>query len=260
VQIKSLHRYKAKEWEYKMSFVLIIGAKSDIAKEVAREYAKNGYNLYLAGRNIQELQGLASDIKIRSDVEVKLEEFDITDFESHKSFYDSLEGKPLGVVVVSGYMTEQKECENDWEKTLNTINVNFTGAVSILNIIANDFENRKSGFIIGVSSVAGDRGRKANYIYGSSKAAFSAYLSGLRNRLHESGVNVLTVKPGFVATKMTAGLDLPAKLTAQPEDVAKDIFVAQQRGKDVVYTKPIWRWVMMIIKMIPEWKFKGLSI
>ena len=243
-----------------MSCVLIIGAKSDIAKEVAREYAKNGYDLYLAGRNIDEMKDFENDIKIRSKADVKLKEFDITDFESHEQFYNSLEPKPLGVIVVAGYMAEQKTCENDWSETLNTINVNFTGAVSILNIISNDMEQNNNGFIVGVSSVAGDRGRKANYIYGSSKAAFTAYLSGLRNRLYESGVEVLTVKPGFVATKMTAELDLPAKLTAQPEDVAKDIFIAQQEGKDILYTKPIWRVIMMIIKMIPEWKFKGMSI
>ena len=243
-----------------MSYILIIGAKSDIAKEVARVYAKNGYNLYLASRQSEDLKDLANDIKIRSNVEVVLKEFDITKFETHSDFYNSLEPKPFGVIVAAGYMAEQKECENDFTKTLNTINVNFTGAVSILNIVANNMEKNKNGFIIGVSSVAGDRGRKANYIYGSSKAAFSAYLSGLRNRLFESKVQVLTVKPGFVATKMTAGLDLPVKLTAQPEEVAKDIFVAQQKGKDVLYTKSIWRVIMMIIKMIPEWKFKGMSI
>ena len=121
-------------------------------------------------------------------------------------------------------------------------------------------EKEKRGFIVGVSSVAGDRGRKANYIYGSAKAGFSAYLSGLRNRLYESGVHVLTVKPGFVNTKMTEGLDLPPKLTAQPEDVAKDIYRAQQKGKDVLYTKGIWRLVMLIIKYIPEFMFKKMSI
>lgn len=243
-----------------MSYVLIIGAKSDIAKEVARVYAKNGYDLYLAARNSDSLNDLSTDIKLRSNVDVKLCEFDIAKFETHKEFYDNLEIKPLGVIVVAGYMAEQKECENYFEKTLNTINVNYTGAVSILNIIANDMEKNKNGFIVGVSSVAGDRGRKSNYIYGSSKAAFSAYLSGLRNRLFESKVQVLTVKPGFVATKMTAGLDLPAKLTAQPEEVAKDIFVAQQKGKDVLYTKGIWILIMLIIKHIPEFIFKKLSI
>ena len=114
--------------------------------------------------------------------------------------------------------------------------------------------------MVGISSVAGDRGRKSNYIYGSAKSALTAYLSGLRNRLYDAQVQVLTVKPGFVATKMTAGMDLPEKLTAQPEEVAEDIYKAQQNGKSVIYTKWIWRYVMMIIKMIPEWQFKGMSI
>ncbi len=243
-----------------MSYVLIVGAKSDIAKATAREYAKNGYDLYLASRNSDELKEFQTDIKVRSNVDVQLKELDIVDFDSHEDFYNSLEPKPLGVIVVSGYMAEQKKSQKDFTKTLNTINVNFTGAVSLLNIVANDMEQNKNGFIVGVSSVAGDRGRKANYIYGSSKAAFTAYLSGLRNRLHESGVKVLTVKPGFVDTKMTEGLDLPEKLTASPEEAASDIYNAQQKGKDILYTKGIWRFIMMIIKMIPEWKFKGMSL
>lgn len=243
-----------------MSYVLIVGAKSDIAKAIAREYAKNGYDLYLASRHSDSLSNLAKDIELRSSVKVEVKEFDMSDFNSHEKFYNSLEPKPLGVIIVAGYMAEQKDCQSDFVKTLNTINVNYTGAVSLLNIITNDMEQNKNGFIIGVSSVAGDRGRKANYIYGSSKAAFSAYLSGLRNRLYESGVKVLTVKPGFVATKMTAGLDLPTKLTTQPEDVARDIYNAQQKGKDVLYTKGIWRFIMLIIKHIPEFIFKKMSI
>ena len=243
-----------------MSYVLIIGAKSDIAKEVAKEYAKNGYDLYLAGRKIDELSDFSNNIDLRSSQKVVLKEFDISDFYSHKDFYDSLEPKPLGVIIVSGYMAEQKDCEKDFVKTLNTINVNYTGAVSILNIVANDMEKNKNGFIVGVSSVAGDRGRKANYIYGSSKAAFSTYLGGLRNRLYESKVQVLTVKPGFVNTKMTEDLDLPEKLTANPDEVAQDIFKAQQKGKNILYTKSIWVLIMFIIKHIPEFIFKKLSI
>ncbi len=243
-----------------MSYVLIIGAKSDIAKEVAKVYAKNGYDIYLAAREVSSLSGLAKDIEIRNDSKVVLHELDVVNFESHNSFYHSLEEKPLGVVFVAGYMAEQKEAEQKWPETLNTINVNYTGAVSLLNIIANDMQKEQRGFIIGVSSVAGDRGRKANYIYGSSKAAFTTYLSGLRNRLSENGVKVLTVKPGFVNTKMTKGLDLPKKLTAEPEDVAKAIYNAQQKGKNIIYTKWIWRWLMLIIKSIPEWKFKRMSL
>ena len=243
-----------------MPYVLIVGAKSDIAKELAKEYARNGYNLYLAARRSESLSDLSSDIRIRYGVDVQLKELDITDFQSHVGFYESLNPKPLGVIVVSGYMADQKECEKDWAKTLNTINVNYTGPVSLLNIVANDMEQNKNGFIVGISSVAGDRGRKANYIYGSSKAAFSAYLSGLRNRLYDSNVQVLTVKPGFVNTKMTQGLNLPKRLTAEPRDVAVDIFKAQQNKKDVLYTKARWRLIMFIIKNIPEFMFKKLNV
>ena len=243
-----------------MSYILIIGAKSDIAKEVARVYAKNGYNLYLAARDSLYLEDLKHDIEIRSGVNVELKEFDITSYDTHEDFYRSLKKRPVGVIVISGYMVEQKVAQKEWIETLNTVNVNYTGALSILNIVANDFEKEQRGFIVGVSSVAGDRGRKANYIYGSAKAGFSAYLSGLRNRLYESGVTVLTVKPGFVETKMTENLDLPQKLTAQPQEVAEDIFNAQQKGRNVLYTKPIWMIIMLIIKHIPEFMFKKMSI
>ncbi len=243
-----------------MNYVLIIGAKSDIAKELAKIYAKNSFNLYLSGRNKNEIELIAKDINIRFGVKTLAKELDVTDYKTHKTFYNSLNPKPAGVIIASGYMAEQKECEKDFEKSLNTINTNFTGAVSILNIIANDFEEKKKGFIVGISSVAGDRGRKTNYIYGSSKAAFTAYLSGLRNRLSASGVKVLTVKPGFVDTKMTRGMDLPARLTAKPEIVAKAIFKAQKKGKDILYTKGIWRYIMLIIRHIPEFIFKKMSI
>lgn len=243
-----------------MSYVLIVGAKSDIAKETARVYAKNGYDLYLAARKVNELEEFAEDLRVRSSQKIELKELDIVAFETHQSFYERLEHKPLGVIIVSGYMPEQHLAQEDFTQTLNTINVNYTGAVSLLNIVANDMQKQKNGFIVGVSSVAGDRGRKTNYIYGSAKAAFSSYLSGLRNRLYESGVNVLTVKPGFVATKMTADLDLPEKLTAEPSEVAEDIFKAQQNGSSILYTKWIWRYIMLIIKHIPEFIFKKMSI
>jgi len=243
-----------------MSYVLIIGAKSDIAKATAREYAKRGYNLYLAARNSEGLEEFAQDVITRTQKEVKLLELDILDYKSHQDFYDQLEEKPLGVISAVGYLGEQDKAESDFEEAKRIIDTNYTGVVSLFNIIANDFEKRRSGFIVGISSVAGDRGRKSNYVYGSAKAALTAYLSGLRNRLYDAQVHVLTVKPGFVATKMTEDMDLPEKLTAQPEAVAEDIYKAQQKGNNVLYTKWIWRWVMFVIKMIPEWKFKGMSI
>jgi short-subunit dehydrogenase len=243
-----------------MNYVLIIGAKSDIAKECAKEFSKNGFDLILASRNVTELEDFKKDINIRYNKDVLLKELDITDFNAHRDFYNSLDIKPKGVIVASGAMYKQEETQNDFIKTLNTINVNFTGVVSILNIIANDFEQRKYGFIIGISSVAGDRGRASNYIYGSSKAAFSSYLSGLRNRLYKTNVSVLTVKPGFVKTKMTEGFDLPKKLTANPDTVANDIYKAYKSGKNMLYTKSIWFLIMLIIKHIPEFIFKKMSI
>ncbi len=243
-----------------MKYVLIIGAKSDIAREIAKIYAKNGYSLYLAGRNINEISDFASDLGIRYNVDVQLKEFDVIDFDNHRAFYDSLEPRPFGVIFCAGYMADQKECENDWSKALNTINVNYTGAVSILNIVANDFEKRKEGFIVGISSVAGDRGRMSNYIYGSSKAGLSAYLSGLRARLFKSNVHVLTVKPGFVRTKMTKHLKLPPFITSNPDEVARDVFKAQRKKKNVLYTKWIWFYIMLIIRLLPESVFRRLKI
>ena len=243
-----------------MSYVLIIGAKSDIAKATAREYAKNGYDLYLAARNVSELEEFATDITTRTQNEVKLVELDILDYESHQTFYDDLEEKPLGVISAVGYLGDQEKAQSDFSEAQKIINSNYTGVVSLFNIIADNFEKRRSGFMIGISSVAGDRGRKSNYLYGSAKAALTAYLSGLRNRLYDAQVHVLTVKPGFVATKMTEELDLPEKLTAQPEEVASDIYKAQQQGKNVLYTKWIWKWVMLIIRNIPEFQFKKMSI
>ena len=243
-----------------MSYVLIVGAKSDIAKAIAREYAQHGYDLYLVARKVNELEAFAKDIILRMQKKVKLIELNILNYQNHQSFYEELKDKPLGVITAVGYLGNQGKAQYNFNEAKIIMETNYMGIVSLLNIIANDFENRKKGFIVGISSVAGDRGRKSNYIYGSAKAAFTAYLSGLRNRLYDSRVQVLTVKPGFVATKMTENLALPKRLTAFPEEVAKDIYNAQQKGKSVIYTKKVWKWVMLIINMIPEFKFKKMKI
>jgi short-subunit dehydrogenase len=243
-----------------MSYILILGAKSDIAKAIAREYAKHGYDLYLAARNSNELTSFANDINVRTKRTVKLLELDILNYSKHQGFYENITEKPLGVISAIGYLGNQEVAENNFNEAKKIIDTNYTAIVSLLNIIANDFESRRSGFIVGISSVAGDRGRKSNYYYGSAKAALSTYLSGMRNRLHEAQVNVLTVKPGFVSTKMTENMDLPEKLTAQPETVASDIFRAQQKGKSIIYTIWIWRWIMLVIRNIPEFQFKKMSI
>lgn len=243
-----------------MGYILIIGAKSDIAKAIAKKYAENGYNLYLAARKSSELQDFATDIKIRNSNQVQCIELDILDYSSHQEIYNSLEDRPIGVILVAGYLGDQERAQTDFGEAQKILDTNYTGAVSILNVVANDFEKNKKGFIVGISSVAGDRGRKSNFIYGSAKGAFAIYLSGLRNRLFNFNVHVMTVKPGFVATKMTESLDLPKKLTALPEEVAMDIYKAQQKNKNILYSKWYWRGIMLIIKNIPEVIFKKLSI
>ena len=129
-----------------------------------------------------------------------------------------------------------------------------------MNIIASDFEKRNQGFIVGISSVAGERGRKSNYTYGSAKAALTSYLSGLRSRLNNSQVHVMTVMPGYVLSGMTKNLKLPQSLIISPEDMAREIYKAQQKNKNILFTKSIWRWIMLFIRFIPEWKFKGMNI
>ena len=242
--------------------VLILGAKSGIARAVAHAYAQLGFDLILSGRNEADLQADASDYAIRHKVKSWAVAFDATAYETHQSFYDSLAAAPDVVVCMVGYLPDQKEAELDSVLAIRAMETNYVGCAHILNIAANSMEARKSGSIIGVSSVAGDRGRAKNYFYGSAKAGFTAFLSGLRNRLtlSKSGVHVLTVLPGFVYTQMTEGMDLPPKLTAKPEQVAKDILKAWRKKKNVIYTKSLWRWVMLIIRNIPEGMFKKKNI
>ena len=241
-------------------FVLILGANSDIAKALAKIMAQDGWNLYLASRRLEPLRRLASDLTIRYGITAHALYFDALDYQAHQSFYDGLEPKPEVVVLSFGYLGCQKEAQKDFDQARKIIEINFLGAVSILEIVARDFEKRQKGVIIGLSSVAGDRGRASNYIYGSSKAAFSAYLQGLRQRLYPSGVHVLTVKPGFVATKMTRDLDLPKPLVAAPEKVARKIYQAFKTHKDILYTPFYWHFIMGLIKAVPERVFKRLKM
>jgi short-subunit dehydrogenase len=242
------------------NLILILGAGSDIAIATAHKYAQNGYSIYLCSRNIEELKKEARNIEIRYEVNVKVLYFDALDYESHKEFYNDLPVKPKGVLLAFGLLGEQEVQQKQFKLAKLAIDTNYVSVVSILEIISRDFERRKSGFIVGVSSVAGDRGRASNYIYGSSKAGLSVYLAGLRHRLFKSNVHVFTVKPGFVATKMTFNMDLPRRLTADPIQVANAIYKGMLRKKNTVYVKPIWRYIMMIIRSIPELIFKKLNL
>jgi decaprenylphospho-beta-D-erythro-pentofuranosid-2-ulose 2-reductase len=239
-----------------MPTVLLLGASSDIGYAIAEKFAAHQFGVQLAGRSLPHLQTLQSDLNIRFNVPVSIHSFDAVSFSTHHSFYEQLNPKPDITICAFGYMEDNEKAFADWAITENIIHTNYTGAVSILNIIAADYASRKTGIIAGISSVAGERGRQGNFIYGSAKAGFTAYLSGLRNRFYPDGVHVLTVLPGFVKTKMTAGLSLPAKLTATPEQVAVDVFKAIQKKKNIIYTKWFWKWIMLIIKNIPESIFK----
>lgn len=240
--------------------VLILGAGSDIGLAIARKFASIGHPIQLAARNEDAMEADRADIAVRFNVPVTCHTFDALAIETHASFIDDLPELPQIAVCVVGYMGEQSENILDQTKASLVMRSNFEGPAAILAELANRFEARGSGTLVGISSVAGERGRATNYVYGSAKAGFTAFLSGLRNRLAAKGVHVLTVLPGFVATQMTAGMDLPAKLVAQPEEVAEKVAKALHKGRNVIYVKQVWWLVMMIIRNIPEQIFKKMSI
>lgn len=244
----------------KGQWLLVLGANSDMAVATARHFARNGWNIALASRDRDSLVREAANLRLRYGVEVRDYFFDARDFASHPGFYASLAEKPDAILLAFGLLGDQQKAQGDFSKAQALIETNLTGAVSILEIVAADFEVRRCGLIIGISSVAGDRGRKSNYLYGCAKAGFTAYLSGLRHRLAASGVHVLTVKPGFVATKMTTGLDLPQRLLASPDDVAAGIARGARKRSNTIYVKPVWRVIMWIVVHLPEQIFKKTNL
>jgi decaprenylphospho-beta-D-erythro-pentofuranosid-2-ulose 2-reductase len=243
-----------------MPNVLILGAASDMAVAIARKFASKGNTIQLAARNSSRLESLRSDITIRYQVNCSLHEFDAVNTASHQAFFDGLIPKPDLVICVFGLLVDNELARKDWAQAERIILTNYTGAVSILNLVSNYFEGIRQGIIVGISSVAGERGRQSNYLYGSAKAGFTAYLSGLRNRMFRENVHVLTVQPGFVYTKMTENLTLPKPLTAHPAEVAEAVYKGVIRKKNVVYTKWFWRWIMAIIRSIPEPIFKKMKL
>ncbi len=239
--------------------VLILGALSDIAKSIAKKYADNGYNLQLAARKIEDLKLYSTDLKIRYNIKVDIYQFDLLKTDTHKEFIKNLKEIPSILICAVGLLGEQKDSENDLELRTKVLRTNYEGPINIISDFANIFENQGYGTIVGISSVAGDRGKASNYIYGSAKAGFTAFLSGLRNRLAKKNVHVLTVLPGTVYTKMTLGMKLPKLFTSYPDKVAYDVYNAINKKKNVIYTKKIWRFIMFIIKFIPESIFKNRS-
>jgi len=243
-----------------MSNVLILGAASDIAEAIAYAYAGRGSTVMLAARTITRLERVQADMLVRFGKSPFLLEFDALDYNGHQRFYKNLPVSPDIVVCVFGYLGDNEKALHDFSEAKNIIDVNYTGAVSILNAASEQLIEKGSGTIIGISSVAGERGRQSNFHYGSAKAGFTAYLSGLRNYLFHKGVHVLTVKPGFVKTKMTAEMPLNPKLTASPQQIAKDVLKAADKKKNVLYSLWMWKYIMAIIRSIPEGVFKKLKL
>ena len=240
--------------------VLILGARSDIGRAVAHKFASLGHPVQLAARNADALAADKTDMALRHNVAVTLHEFDALATQTHAAFVAALPELPGIAVCAVGLMGCQDENERDIEAAARIVRSNYEGPAAILAVLANRFEERGAGTLVGISSVAGERGRATNYVYGSAKAGFTAFLSGLRNRLARRGVHVVTVLPGFVATQMTENMDLPAKLTAQPGEVADAIARAVERKRDVIYVRSIWRLIMMVIRGIPERFFKGMRV
>lgn len=245
--------------------VLIVGATSAIARELCARLARRGWSLLLAARDQDELQRIAGDLRVRYSANVFVVNYDALDPTAAEAFWnvcrEQLSGQVDGVVVCHGYLPPQRDSQQNQNEIRQTMAVNLTSVIELLTPIANWMETRRGGWLAVVSSVAGDRGRQSNYLYGASKAGLSTFLQGLRNRLHSSGVHVLTVKPGIVATPMTDGLvDPSSPLVSTPEVVARDIERAILRRRDCIYTPWFWRPIMTVIRTIPEAIFKRMKL
>jgi short-subunit dehydrogenase len=243
--------------------VLVLGGASAIARAVAAEFARRGYDLLLAGRDAEELERLAADLRVRHGIRARTLAFDALDFEGHSAFVEACreasEDSLSGAVLCFGYLGDQSRAEADPTEAKHILDTNLVGAVSILGLLANHFEEKRSGFLCALSSVAGDRGRQSNYVYGSAKAGLTVFLQGLRNRLSRSDVRVITIKPGFVDTAMTFGR--PGMfLVASPEAAARRIVAAVLGGADQAYVPRFWRPVMLLIRIIPEKLFKRMRL
>jgi short-subunit dehydrogenase len=243
--------------------VLILGATSAIARAVASELARRGFDLLLAGRDVSELETLAGDLRIRYGGNVAARAFDALALETHKPFFEDCQaasaGTLQGVVLCFGYLGDQASAQTDFRQARKILDTNLVAAISIFNIIADDFEAKRKGFLCALSSVAGERGRQSNYIYGAAKAGLTVYLQGLRNRLFHSGVRVVTIKPGFVDTAMTFGR--PGMfLVASPDAAGRRIVKAIIGGNDVAYIPGFWRVLMLLVRGIPERIFKRMRL
>lgn len=242
---------------------LVVGATSGMGQAIARRLAQEGIPLILAGRDMEALERQAKDLQVRFRIDVEVRAFEALRFESHAEFWkrcvEHFDGELEGVMLCHGEMPEQEDAARDFSVARRMIDINYVSMVSLLNLAAQHFEQRGHGWIAALSSVAGDRGRPSNYLYGSTKSALSAVLSGMRARLDGRGIVVVDVRPGFVDTGLTWGR--PGMfLVASPDRVARDVIRGITRNRAIVYTPCFWLGIMFIIRAIPEFVFRKLKL
>jgi short-subunit dehydrogenase len=246
-----------------MKRILIIGATSAIASACARLWAAQGARFFLVGRDARKLEALAGDLSVRGAAATGTWQMDAVDVSAHPAMVEAgveaLGGFDIALIA-HGTLPNQPACEGDAALTLREFTTNGTSVIALLTILASLFEQQHGGAIAVITSVAGDRGRPSNYVYGSAKAAVSVFCEGLRARLFRAGVSLTDIRPGFVATPMTQGLPLPAALVAQPEAVARRILAGIEHGKDILYVPAFWALIMGIIRNIPRSVFKRMKL
>ncbi len=237
--------------------ILIVGASSDLAISCAKQFADNGYDLQLAGRDIDKIKESYAGFNYKN-ISINFCKLDILDHKSFKKFIKELPEIPTIVLSAVGMLGNQSDNEKNINDSLEVLNSNFIGPSIFIGELANAFELRGYGTIIGISSIAGVRGRAKNYIYGSAKAGFTSYLSGLRNRLNKSNVHVLSVIPGYIDTKMIKDMNIPKFLLTSPDKISKKIFSSM--NKNIIYGSFFWMVVSKLLLLIPEFIFKKLKL
>ncbi|WP_250502462.1 SDR family oxidoreductase [Caballeronia sp. AZ7_KS35] len=246
-----------------MKKIVIVGATSAIAIACTREWAAQGARFFLVARNQERMEQVAADVNARGAASVAVYRLDIDRLDDHAAMLADCAARMDSidiVLIVSGTLPDQAVCQSDPAVAVREFHTNALSLIALLTPLVNRLEAQRHGTLAVISSVAGDRGRPSNYLYGSAKAALQAFLEGLRARLFKVGAHVVDIRPRFVATPMTAGLPLPGPLVATPEKVAKDIVRAVARKKDVLYTPWFWWGIMFVIRNVPRFAFKWASL
>lgn len=241
--------------------LLVLGATSGIARETLRRFAAEGANLFLVARDPDKLSAVAGDLQVRGANAVATFQADLLDSSRHAAILDQAFDLWQGLdaaLIAHGTLPDQHQAETDMAVLQAAIDANFVSAALLLSQLANRFEQQRSGVIAVIGSVAGDRGRKSNYIYGSAKAALATFTAGVRLRLRPVGVHVVLIKPGFVSTPMTSHLK-QSFLFASAERAGRDVYAAIISPRPVVYVPWFWKWIMLVVRLLPDFIFRRLN-